>query len=68
MAPPMRYLRSDLARAMRISSSMSQAAELVGMSLGAMRKRALRDPLLKPLALACIERGRQNTGYRRRAP
>ena len=68
MAPPMVYLTSDLARAMRISRSMKQAAALVGMSLGAMRKRALKDPRLRPLALACIERGNafRTVGSRRR--
>jgi len=59
----LRYLSSEIADAMRISSSFKQAAALVGMSRGAMRKRVLRDPFLKPLALACWERGRQNTGY-----
>lgn len=58
MAPPMRYLTSDLARAMRMAPSMRQAALLLGMSLGALRKRALGDRRLRPIALACIERGK----------
>jgi hypothetical protein len=64
MAPPMVYLTSDLARAMRISRSMKQAAGLAGMSLGALRKRALKDRVLRPIALACIERGKANSGRR----
>lgn len=62
MAAPMLYLTSDLARAMRMSRSMKQAAELLGMSLGALRKRALKDPRLRPLAEACISRGRRFGG------
>jgi surfactin synthase thioesterase subunit len=67
MAPPMQYLSSELAEAMRIAHSFKQAAALVGMSMGAMRKRVMRDPLLKPIALACLARGRRNTGRRWRA-
>ena len=44
MAPPMRYLTSDVARALRISPSMRQAAFLLGMSLGALRKRERSRP------------------------
>jgi hypothetical protein len=62
MAPPIQYLSSEIASAMRMSRSFKQAAELVGMSMGAMRKRVLKDPWLKPLALACFARGRRNTG------
>lgn len=64
MAPPMRYLTSDLAHAIRVSRSMKQAASLIGMSLGALRKRALVDPYLKPMAMACIERGKRSSGHR----
>lgn len=53
------YRSSDIAEAMRISRSFKQAAELVGMSPGAMRKRAFGDPRLKPLALACLARARR---------
>lgn len=68
MAPPVRYLSEELAEAMRVSRSFKQASELVGMSLGAMRKRVLRDPQLRPIALACWARGRRNTGHPKREP
>jgi hypothetical protein len=68
MAPPTRYMRSDIARALRISRSVKQASELLGMSLGALRKRALNDRLLRPIALACIERGKANSGRPGRSP
>lgn len=58
MAPPMQYLTSELARALRTAPSMRAAAYLLGMSLGALRKRALKDRSLRPLALACVERGK----------
>lgn len=60
-----RYMSSEIASAMRASRSFKQASELVGMSMGAMRKRVLKDPFLKPIALACWARGRRNTGRRR---
>lgn len=62
MAPPTRYRAADIARAMRCSRSFKQAAGLLGMSTGAMRKRVLGDPYLKPLALECLARGKRNTG------
>ncbi len=65
MSPPIRYTGREIADAMRVSRSFKQAAELVGMSLGAMRKRVLKDPSLRPIALACWVRGRRNSGVRR---
>lgn len=58
MSPPIQYPTAELERVMRMSRSMRQAAARLGMSLGALRKRALNDERLRPIALACIERGR----------
>jgi len=57
MAPPIQYPRDTIAKALRAAYSLKQAAHLVGMSLGAMRKRAFNDPLLRPLAERCRSRG-----------
>ena len=58
MAPPIRYLSMDIAAAMCVARSMKQAAAFLGMSLGALRKRALGDSFLRPIALKCIARGK----------
>ncbi len=64
MAPPRRYLTEVIADALRQARSLKAASDLLGMSYGALRKRALRDPDLAPLARRCIARGRAITGQK----
>jgi len=56
-----RYTSAEIAHAMRVCASFTQAAAEVGMSASAMRARVLKDPELKPIALACWARGRRIT-------
>ena len=57
MAPPMQYQGAEIAAALRAARSLKEAAELLGMSMGAMRKRWVHDPWLRPIALKCRARG-----------
>ena len=57
MAPPVRFTNAEIADALRISRSVNQAAKMLGMSQGALRKRCLNHTDLVPVHAAAVVRG-----------
>ena len=60
MAPPARVQSDKIAIALQVAPSFKRAASILNISAGALRARALRDALLRPLALQCLARGKRN--------